>query len=166
MLAAAPVDPLFEIERAAERRLEDGIARRHPLHGAARVAMAAGARLPGGSALGCPQCLALQDRQHPGVRRVVILHRPGFRRGEIITGPAVFGCDLGRRSRHCNGGDRHKHQPFHSTVMCLTSVWVWPRSSVQLKAISPLSVATVKKAMNGFAAIAGWSSARNTSSPL
>jgi len=50
-------------------------------------------------------------------------------------------------------------------VIFTVSVWLCPASSVQVKASSPLCVATVEKAMNGFAATAGKSSARKISSP-
>ena len=42
-----------------------------------------------------------------------------------------------------------------STEIVAVSVWVSPLSVVQLKAITPLSAASVKKEMNGFAEIAG-----------
>src|SRR5712692_3037736 len=53
-----------------------------------------------------------------------------------------------------------------STVIGADSVTEKPLSPVQWNVRVPLSVATVEKAMNGFAAIAGWSSALKTSVPL
>jgi hypothetical protein len=164
-LAAAPVDPPFEIQRAGEPRLKYRVARRHPLHAGSGIAVTVGAGSLGDFGLGRPQSLSLQYPQHSGIGRVV-LHRPGFQAGEVVARAPVYGPDLRSRSCRRSGGDHSGYQDPHSTVICLTSVCVLPRSSVQLKTISPLSVATVTKAMNGFAAIAGNSSARNTSSPL
>jgi hypothetical protein len=50
--------------------------------------------------------------------------------------------------------------------MLAVSVAEKPLSPVHVNVSVPLSVATVENAMNGFAAMAGCSSARKTSTPL
>ncbi len=55
---------------------------------------------------------------------------------------------------------------IHSTVMAAEAVSAKPLSPIHSKSNLPLSVATVKKVMNGFAAIAGNRSARKISTPL
>lgn len=53
-----------------------------------------------------------------------------------------------------------------ATVMAADAVAVKPLSPLQLNTRVPLSVATVENESYGFAAIAGWNSARKISAPL
>src|SRR6202035_2366703 len=72
------------------------------------------------------------------------------------------GCDRQRRQGHQD----YRAGPFHSTEMAAEAVSVKPLSPVHSKSNLPLSVATVKNEMKGFAAIAGNRSARKISTPL
>ena len=62
--------------------------------------------------------------------------------------------------------DGYRADRFHSTVMEADAVSENPWSPIHSNSNFPLSVATVKKLMNGLAAIAGNRSARKISTPL
>jgi len=85
--------------------------------------------------------------------------------GEVTGGRGIYrdGSAVTASVRGRGGAPPNQSQ---STTIVAVSVWVSPLSAVQLKAITPLSAASVKKEMNGFAEIAGNRSARNTSTSL
>src|SRR5262249_11173633 len=166
-LGAADVDAPFEIDRPSARRIEGGIARRHPLHSRLGVAVAIAARLAGGAVLAAPQRLAGEHPQRAGIAGVVVLHGAGVAAHELVAGFSLGERDLaGERARAGeDAGDDGRCRP-HSTVMAAEAVASKPLSPVQAKLSVPLSVAAVEKVKNGLAGIAGEGSGRKISSPL
>src|SRR5277367_620149 len=135
--------------------------------------MTIGAGLSCDARLAVPQCLAIQRAQHAGIGGVVILHGLGFRPHEGVTRSTLCGWDFGRDQRPkddagCDQQDCEKYRRprFHSTVMLADAVSEKPLSPIHSKSNFPLLLATVKKEMNGLAAVAGNRSARKISSPL
>src|SRR5262249_12661714 len=156
VLGAAPVDPLLEIDRLAERRIEGRITRRDPLHAEPGVTVTILARPASGPHLLGPQRLTMEHPQHSGFGSIFVLHRADLRAGEVVTRSLTVRCALTCSDGRCREkGEPNPQNTGHSTLICRLSVWVWPWSSVQLKRNSPVSVATVENAMNGFAAMAG-----------
>src|ERR1700722_5280875 len=170
MRRAAEIDALFQVDGAAKRLVESGIAGGDALHAGARVVVAIGAGLAGGACLAPPQRLAVEHPQHAGIGRIVLLHRSRFRRHEAESASPLALRNLARRKRRGGRdqqyrGDYRANRP-HSTVIEAEAVSLKPLSPIHSNSNFPLSVATVKKVMNGFAAIAGNRSARKTSTPL
>ncbi len=107
-----------------------------------------------------PQRRAFADPEHAGVGGLVGLLRPQIVREESAArGQRPGG---GERRREREGRER---EPHPRTVSVLLTVTTSPRSSSQANTSSPVSVATVEKAMKGFAATPWVSSMRNTSAP-
>ena len=169
MVRAAQIDALFQIDGTPERLVEGGIARGDALHADARVAMAVGAGFCGRAGPVLPQGFAVQHGQHAGIGGVVVLHGFGFRRHETESRAALACRDfVGADER---GRDQQRRQDdgagcSHSTPMAAEAVSLKPLSPIHSKSNLPLSVATVKNVMKGFAAIAGNRSARKISVPL
>src|SRR5262249_9143863 len=116
-----------------------------------------------------PQRFAVEHPEHAGICGVVVLDRLGVRRHEVIARAPLVERDLAgddgqggsdERSR----GDHAKR--VHSTAIEADAVSVKPLSPIHSNSNLPLSLATVKKEMNGLAAIAGKKSARKISAPL
>src|SRR5260221_9741582 len=167
MVGAAQVDALLEVDGPAERLVESGIMRRDALHGGTGVAVAIGTGLVRGTNLALPQRFAVEHPEHAGVDGVVVLHCLGVRRHEAVAGAA-----FGRRNFGGAGGTRHQQrrgygagQP-HSTVIEAEAVSEKPLSPIHSNSNLPLSVAVVKKLMNGLAGIPGKRPARKISAPL
>src|SRR5579864_3153045 len=172
MTRATQIDALFEIDRTTERLVVGRIARRDALHAACGIAMTIGAGLAGRALLLLPQRFAVEHPEHAGVGRLVVLHRPGFRRHEGVAGPALSSRDFGRDqgtgdNAGCNQQRRQNYRrgELHSTVMLADAVSEKPLSPIHSKSNFPLFVATVKKEKNGLAAVAGKRSARKICSP-
>ena len=173
---AAEIDALFEVDGLPEHLVVGRITRRHALHAAARVTVAIGAGLARCACLAIPQRFAVEHPQHAGIGRVVILHRLGIGRHERVTGPALGWRDLGRDqgTKDDAGHEQQRRQGnrecyrccnLHSTEMLAEAFSEKPLSPIHSKSNFPLLVATVKKEMNGLAAVAGKKSARKISSP-
>ncbi len=172
-IRAAHVDALLEIDRPAERRAERRIARGDAFHAGRARRHGSRRRTWRRRRLAVPQRLAVEHPQHAGVGGVVVLHRAGLARHEVVAGLALgegnFGDEAGKaaddrkrmRERRCA-----RSHSRHSTVMATDSVAWKPLSPVQVIVMVPLSVATVVKATYGLAETAGKNSARNTSTPL
>ena len=134
----------------------------------ARVAVAIGTCLVGRSGLALPQRFAVEHPEHAGIGGVIILHCLGVGTHECVTGAALGLRDLrgdndARRQQRSHGYEAGKS---HSTVMEADAISEKPLSPIHSNSNLPLSVAVVKKVMNGLAAIAGNSSARKISAPL
>jgi len=92
---------------------------------------------------------------------------------KLVTGSALSlrdfgggqggGGDIGRDQQQ---RDRYRGCGSHSTRIEAEAVSAKPLSPIHSKSNLPLSVATVKNVMNGFAAIAGNRSAWKISTPL
>src|SRR6202158_1095863 len=169
MVRAAQIDALLQIDGTADSLFEGGIARGDALHAGACVVMAIGAGLARRAGLVLPQGFAVEHPQHAGIGGVVVLHCLGFRRHETESGAALAWCDFvgaNGRGRNQQRRDNDGASRSHSTVIEAEAVSEKPLSPMHSKSNLPLSVATVKKVMKGFAAIAGNRSARKISIPL
>src|ERR1700687_2377567 len=173
MPRAAQIDALLQIDGTSKLPVEGGIAGRDAFHAGARVVMTIGAGLTRRSSFAFPHRLAVEHPQHAGIGSIVVLHRLCIRRHEAEAGSAFGlrnvgggerrGRDIGRDQQRRNG---YRARKSHSTVMEAEAVSAKPLSPIHSKSNFPLSAATVKKVMNGFAAIAGNRSARKISTPL
>src|ERR1019366_7918364 len=173
MPGAAQIDALLQIDGTSKRFVEGRIAGRHALHAGPRVVVAIGAGLACGAGLALPQRFAVEHPQHAGIGGIVVLYGLGVRRHEAVAGSALclrdFGGGEGRGvdiSRDQQRRDGYRTDSPHSTAIEAEAVSEKPLSPTHSKSNLPLSVATVKKVMNGFAAIAGNKSARKISVPL
>ena len=169
LLGAAQIDALLEIDGARQRLVEGGITRRDALHAGARILVAIGAGLARRAGLAVPQFLAVEHPQHAGICRVVALHRLTVRRHETVAGPALCLRDFSGASRAARDQERCNDNGInnlHSTVIEADAVAAKPLSPIHSNSNFPLSLATVKKVMNGLAELAGNRSARKISLPL
>src|SRR6202795_2048025 len=173
MRRAAQIDALLQIDWTASLLVEGGIAGRHALHAGARVFMAIRAGLARRTSLAVPKRFAVEHPQHAGIGGIVVLHRSRVRRHEAEPRSALSLRDFsGENSTEGDGrrgqqrSNRYLTGRPHSTDIEAEAVSLKPLSPIHSKSNLPLSVATVKKVMNGFAAIAGNRSARKISTPL
>src|SRR5260370_13043900 len=167
MVDAAQIDALLQIDGAAERLVERGIAGSDALHGRAGLAVAVGAGLVGGAYLALPQRIAVEHPEHAGIGGVVLLHRLGVRGQEAVCGGAlalrdIRGANSAGRQQGSKGYDPGKS---HSTVIEAEAVSEKPLSPIHSNSNFPLSVAVVKTGMKGLATVAGKRSARKISGP-
>src|ERR1044071_9064533 len=156
---AATVDLLLEVHRPPGLDLR--IARGDAFH----VAVAGGAGDPGLPFLAAPERFAVEQPEHRGAGSLVVLHGPRFAAHELVARAALGERNLARSQRRRKDRQKERKKP-QTTVIDADCVATYPLSPVHLSSNVPLSMATVVKVSSGFAAIAGCSSARNTSTPL